>query len=96
MPAAARKGDLCTGHACWPPRANNQGSPNVFINNKAAHRKTDHWVIHCCGGKKCHDGRLSGGSRTVFINSLNAGRVGDPVNCGSRVAQGSRNVFIGG
>ena len=44
----ARIYDLCTGHGCWPPRVNNQGSPNTFVNNRNVHRQTDHWVTHCC------------------------------------------------
>lgn len=96
MPAACRLGDICTGHGCFPPRPNDQGSPNVFINVIPAHRRTDHWMIHCCVQLRiCHDSKLQMGSKTVFINMLNAGRIGDPVACGSKVATGSPNVFIG-
>lgn len=94
MPPAARKGDKCTGHGCWPSRPNDQGSPDVFINNKPAHRKGDHWVTHCC--KKCHDSQLAQGSPTVFTNGKQQGRKGDPVACGSKVAEGSPDVFVGG
>lgn len=90
-PAACRLTDICTGHGSCPPRPNIQGSPNVFTNNLANHRQTDAWSSHCG-----HPGRLAKGSSTVFINNLQAGRVGDPVDCGSMVAQGSPNVFIGG
>lgn len=88
--AAARKGDKCTGHAGAPPRPNDQGSPDVFINGLAAHRKGDHWILH-----KDHDSILAQGSPTCFINGKNQGRVGDPVACGSKVATGSPNVFVG-
>lgn len=95
MPAACRLGDGCTGHGCYGGRPNDQGSPNVFINSKPAHRQSDHWVTHCCV-IPCHDSNLSAGSSTVYTNSLQQGRVGDPVACGSAVASGSPNVFVGG
>jgi uncharacterized Zn-binding protein involved in type VI secretion len=95
MPAAARKGDRCTGHGCFPPRVNDQGSPNVFINGIPAHRQGDHWVTHCCGDS-CHDSAAARGSSTVFVNGVQLMRIGDPIACGSAVAQGSHNVFVGG
>lgn len=94
MPAVVRLGDLCSGHGCFPPRPNDQGSPNVFVNGLPAHRLGDHWTAHCCF-VVCHDSTLSGGSSTVFANGRPLGRVGDAVACGSVAAQGSSNVFAG-
>ncbi|MBR1602595.1 MAG: hypothetical protein IJ667_04060 [Synergistaceae bacterium] len=48
MPAAARLNDVCTGHSCFPPRVNVQGSPNVFTNGRPNHRQGDAWETHCC------------------------------------------------
>lgn len=97
MNAAARLGDRCTGHGCWPSRPNDQGSPNVFVNGQPSHRQGDHWAVHCCPEiPECHDSHLAIGSPTVSINGREAGRVGDFVACGSLVATGSPNVFIGG
>lgn len=53
---------------------------------------SDAWAVHCCG-PKCHGSVTCGGSRTVFVNSLPAARVGDPVCCGSVIMTGSHNVF---
>ena len=92
--AATRIGDVCTGHGCFPPRVNDQGSSNVFINGIGAHRQGDHWVTHCCGDS-CHDSVASTSSGTVFINGKGAARVGDLIGCGSAIAQGSSNVFFG-
>jgi len=39
---------------------------------------------------------LAQGSASVFVDGRALGRIGDPVACGSRVAQGSPNVFAGG
>lgn len=95
MPAATRLGDRCTGHACFPPRVNDQGSPDVFINGQPAHRQGDHWVTHVCGDSS-HDSVLAGGSSTVFVNGKPLARIGDSIACGSAVAEGSANVFAGG
>ena len=94
MPSVTRLGDICTGHGCFPPRPSDSASPNVFINGIALHRQSDSWSVHCCG--VCHGSVLASGSSTVYVNNLQAGRVGDPVACGSSVAQGSENVFFGG
>jgi len=96
MAAAARLGDICSGHGCFPPRSGTSASPNVFINGRPAHRAGDGWNLHCCPKKGCHPGVVSGGSSSVFINGLPAARIGDSVGCGSVIAMGSSNVFIGG
>jgi len=99
MPAVARKGDLCTGHGCFPPRKSIAGSGNVFVNGKPAHRKGDAWEPHTCTDPYtphgAHAGLLAGGSDSVFVNGMPLGRVTDPVDCGSKVATGSGNVFAG-
>ena len=94
MTAATRLGDICTGHGCFPPRANDEASDNVFINGIGAHRKGDHWVTHCCT-IICHDGVAAEGSSTVFINGKAAVRIGDMISCGSASAEGSSSVFFG-
>jgi len=96
MPAATRQGDTCTGHGSYPPRANDQGSPNVFINSTPAHRQGDHWVTHCNPTPSCHDSAAQSGSSTVYVNGQQLMRIGDPIACGSACAQGSPNVFAGG
>jgi len=95
MAAAARLGDLCTGHGCWAPRIGADASPNVYTNGRRAHRLSDPWRSHCCDSN-CHASVVATGSRTVFINGRRATRIGDRIACGSLVAQGSNNVFIGG
>jgi len=97
VPAVARKGDVGTGHGCWPPRSNDQGSSNVFVNGIPIHRQSDHWASHTCPPiPETHDSVLASGSSTVFANGKQVGRIGDPVACGSAVAQGSSNVFANG
>jgi len=94
MPAVTRLGDICSGHGCFGPRVNDQASDDVCVNGKGVHRQGDHWVTHCCT-IICHDGTLQKGSSTVFVNGKAAGRIGDPISCGSVSAQGSPSVFFG-
>jgi len=97
MPAVSRLGDTCTGHGCWPPRPSTGASPNVFINAIAAHRQGDAWAAHTCPAiPETHASVLAAGSATVFANGKQLARIGDPVACGSSIAQGSANVFAGG
>jgi len=94
VPAVTLKGHQCTGHNCYEPRVNDEGSSNVKVNNIEVHRQGDHWVTHCCGSS-CHDGVCAIGSSTVYINNKPVARIGDPITCGSVIAQGSPDVFIG-
>ena len=97
MPAVSRLGDQCTGHGCWPPRPSTGASPNVFVNGIAVHRQGDAWAAHTCPSiPETHASNLAAGSATVFANGKQLARIGDPVACGSAVAQGSGNVFAGG
>lgn len=96
MPAVARLGDTCTGHASFPPRPSIEGSGNVFVNGLSAHRRGDGWAAHCNPSPSCHAGSLAGGSGTVYVNGRPLGRIGDMVDCGSAAAQGSPNVHAGG
>lgn len=92
MPAVVRLEDTCTGHGCYPSRPNASASPNVFVNNRGAHRVGDAWQSHCCG-PACHGSNQASGSPTVFVNGCALARVGDAVACGSANATGSPDVF---
>lgn len=96
MGKATRVGDLNTGHDSCPTVALVTGSPNVFINGRAAGRVGDSYAPHGCHVHPSHVGKIASGSSSVFINGKPAGRIGDPVSCGGAVAEGSSNVFIGG
>lgn len=96
MPAATRIGDADIPHCSSMVRA--QGSPNVFVNSIPWSRQGDHNVPHLLPGSPCpaHTAPITIGSRSVFVNSRGAGRVGDAITSCTRVAQGSSNVFAGG
>lgn len=97
MPRVTRLGDMCSGHGCHPPRANIEGSDNVFVNSISAHREGDAWAVHQCPPKRRapHGSVLAKGSKTVYVNGKPLGRVNDPIACGSVVVGGSNNVFAG-
>jgi len=99
MPAAARMGDPCTGHDCFPPRASVSGSPDVYINGIPALREGDGFALHKCTHPQVphgvHDSVLAAGCPDVFVNDRQKGRVDDPVACGGSVASGSDDVFVG-
>ena len=95
MPPVHRKGDLCTGHGCFPPRPSAQGSPNVFVNAIPIHRVTDAWNPHSCG-PPTHASTQCDGSPNVFANTLKVARRGDPVCCGSKCMTHSPDVHANG
>jgi len=98
MPAATRVGDLDVTHCSPPSRA--QGSGSVFVNGRPwscqSHINTPHLLP--VPGIPCpvHVAPITKGSSTVYVEGLQAGRVGDPVTGCTAVAQGSENVFVGG
>lgn len=93
---AAVHGAICTGHDKFPPRPNIESSSNVLINKLGAIRQGDAWAEHCAPDCGCHASVLAIGSSSVYINGRGAARVGDVIACGSAIAVGSGNVFIGG
>lgn len=99
MPGISTQGAICSGHDCYPPRQVVAWSSNVFANSKGCCRQYDAWGPHCRGCGKdhpCHISYGAAGSSQVYINGMQALRVGDPVACGSCVATGSENVGCGG
>lgn len=47
MPGVARANDVCSGHGCYPSRANIEWSSDVFVNGRGVHREGDAWGSHC-------------------------------------------------
>ena len=95
MPKATRKGDIGSGHGCFPPSPAIEGSPDVFINNQLAVRVDDAFAAHGCGVCVPHGRTAAVGSATVNINGKAAVRIGDTIDCGGSAASGSSDVFIG-
>lgn len=92
----AYQGVLCTGHDDYPPRNNITASTDVFVGGFGVVRVGDYWPEHYeVDGDGFHDGHLAEGSSTVYVNNQPVGRIGDMLDCGSAVAQGSDTVFVG-
>ncbi len=91
--AAARLGDMCSGHGCFPPRPAISASSDTFIDGIPALRVGDKYDQHTCS--TTHDGAVLVGSSTTFINGSMAARVGDSLDCGSTIAVGSPSTFMG-
>lgn len=96
MNKVAFLGCMCSGHGCWPPRHNDQGSSDVYVEGKGVHRQFDHWAVHCCPDNGCHDSFLAKGSSTVYVNGRQTGRVTDFIACGSIILTGAATVYAGG
>ncbi len=88
--AAARLGDIDTGHHSSPPTPIIMGSPNVSTNGRPAARKGDKLIPHHPSIRT-----ISEGSASVLINGKPAARVSDAINCGGDIIIGSGNVLIG-
>lgn len=86
------------GSMSWAPRhvtgTLNTGSPNVFINGRAATRA--HLSTGECNEHSGSLQRVAEGSAKVYINNYPAARTGDRLTCGAEISKGSCNVFIGG
>lgn len=99
MAAASRKGDLSTGHGCFPPTACTSAlASKTYINGILAQKQGSKFASHRCG-KTTHPSSAratSSGSSKVFIEGAAAIRIGDSIACGDTVGQGSSNVQMGG
>ena len=86
------------GTMSWAPRHVTgsliSGSPNVFINSRAAMRA--HLSQGTCSDHSGSPQIVAQGSSTVFINSQPASRKEDKLVCSAVISDGSPNVFIGG
>lgn len=95
MPKAARMGDMCSGHTCWPPRPSVGGSPNFFVDGIPVLRVGDPWAAHTCPAiPETHASVQASGSSKFFVNGLPVARIGDAVACGSSVASGSSKFEV--
>lgn len=94
MPAVTRLGDKCAGHGSYPPRPSISASTKVLASGKGVVCVGDSYAVHC-SGPSCHPGKAQQGSPKVFASSKQKMRIGDSIDCGSKVAEGSSKVFIG-
>lgn len=99
MPKLCRHKDLgATGHGCTTVIGVKATQSTVFANKIPVLRMGDPSLPHKIKvGIKCvgHGAKINRGSRSVFVQGIPAGRVGDSHDR-SIMITGSSNVFAGG
>ena len=92
MPGIVRKGDMAN-HAGYSPQYPTSWSANVFINGLPVVTKGCSYSVHS-NGDDTHSGHATG-CGSVFCNGQPVQKVGDMVDCGSMMLEGSPDVSIG-
>lgn len=97
MPPVTLIGHSCTGHGCWPPRPSVEGDGRFTVSGRGVHCQGHTWAAHTCPSiPETHASVLAAGSNRFSISGRPVGRIGDPVACGSTVAQGEPRFVVGG
>ncbi len=96
MPPVTLLGHVGTGHSCYPPRPSTQGEPRFTVKGIPVHLQGHSWATHCCPDGSCHGSVLAAGSSRFTVGGLQLGRIGDPVACGSTVAEGEPRFIVEG
>jgi len=92
----ALHGHRCTGHGCWPPRPSAEGHPRFTVRGVPVHLQTHAWEPHTCPSiPETHASVLARGAARFTVDGLEVGRIGDPVACGSKVAEGVADFTVG-
>lgn len=99
MPAVSRLGDMSTGHGCFPP-TNLITTPvaKTYFNGILAGVVDSKckFAAHTCGDVTHNsDARFpSSGASKTYIEGKKAARIGDNIDCGDAISEGSSNSFI--
>jgi uncharacterized Zn-binding protein involved in type VI secretion len=99
MPAVSRKDDLSTGHGCFSPTPM-MVTPvkKTYFNDKLAGvvDSACQFETHSCGITTHSQAErfVSSGASKTFIEGIKAARIGDDINCGDAIAEGSEDSFI--
>lgn len=98
MPAVTLKEHKCTGHGCWPPRKSKEGEERFTVCKIPLHLEGHEWDFHTCTKDPYpkHKSVLKSGSERFTVKGKQVGRIGDPVACGSTVAQGESRFNVEG
>lgn len=96
MPQVTLKGHKCTGHGCWPSRPSIEGKANFTVGGIPVHCEGHGWAAHSCPDiPETHSSVLASGAPRFTVGGKELGRVGDPIACGSLVAEGVDNFTVG-
>lgn len=99
MPAQSRLNDMSTGHGCFPPTSMVVTPVTKTFFNDILAGVVDggcQFATHCCG-PPCHDQSTrfpSSGASKTYIEGMPSARIGDAINCGDAIAEGSYNSFV--
>jgi uncharacterized Zn-binding protein involved in type VI secretion len=99
MPAVSTIGDKSTGHGCFAPTALiTTPVAKTYFNGKLAAVVDSNckFAAHSCG-ITTHNSDIripSSGASKTYIEGKKAARIGDSIQCGDAIAQGSSNSFI--
>jgi uncharacterized Zn-binding protein involved in type VI secretion len=99
MPAVSRLDDLSTGHGCFPPtKLITTPVSKTYFNGKLAAVVSSNckFQAHVCG-LTTHNSDIripSSGASKTYIEGNKAARIGDNIQCGDAIAEGSSNSFI--
>ena len=92
----SRIGDVCTGHGSFPPRPLVEGTDDFVVGNSPASKVGDNLAPHGSPSPSPpHGGTVASGSSTYYIANQQIARIGDPVSCGSAMAQGEGTFVVG-
>ncbi len=95
MPAVTRVGDKCTGHDNCPAVPLVEGDSTILVNGKPIGVVGCAYQSHSCTTHTSHTPHIAQGAPYVFAHGKAVARVGDAVDCGGTVAQGSSNISVG-
>ena len=99
MPAVSTIGDKSTGHGCFSPTALiTTPVAKTYFNGKLAAVVDSNckFAAHSCG-ITTHNSDIripSSGASKTYIEGKKAARIGDSIQCGDAIEQGSINSFI--
>ncbi len=91
----ARIFDMTSGHHGYEPTKIISGSSNVVANNRPVARQNDEVLKHKRPNTPYHNRHIMGCSTVTIVNSRGVGRIGDSIDCGGLIVQGSGNVSKG-
>ena len=99
MPAISLEAQQSTGHGCFPPTAAaGPYTTKSFFNGKAIQLKgVTQYQPHTCG-ITTHDPsqrKVTSSSSTFYFEGKQVARIGDDIDCGDTIAEGSQDSFIG-
>lgn len=98
MPAVALQGQMSTGHGCFPPTAAvGPYTTKSYFNGKPIQlRGTTQYAPHTCGTTTHPSSarKVSAAGGTFYLEGKLVAMIGDMIDCGDAVAEGSPTSFI--